>query len=63
MYPDRMGLSMALRRKDEPQDTAVGPKQSHAAITLAVIAAALGFFVDAYDLLLYSIVRNQTEPV
>lgn len=27
-------------------------------IALAVIAAALGFFVDAYDLLLYSIVRN-----
>lgn len=30
------------------------------AIALAVIAAALGFFVDAYDLLLYSIVRNQS---
>lgn len=27
-------------------------------IVLAVLAAALGFFVDAYDLLLYSIVRN-----
>jgi MFS transporter, putative metabolite:H+ symporter len=27
---------------------------------LAIIAAALGFFVDAYDLLLYSIVRNQS---
>ena len=56
-----MGLSMALSLQDEPQGTAVGPKP--AAITLAVIAAALGFFVDAYDLLLYSIVRNQTEPV
>jgi MFS family permease len=30
------------------------------AIALAVLAAALGFFVDAYDLLLYSIVRNQS---
>jgi MFS transporter, putative metabolite:H+ symporter len=30
------------------------------AIALAVIAAALGFFVDAYDLLLYSIVRNKS---
>lgn len=30
------------------------------AIILAVLAAALGFFVDAYDLLLYSIVRNQS---
>jgi MFS family permease len=29
-------------------------------VVLAVIAAALGFFVDAYDLLLYSIVRNQS---
>ena len=28
------------------------------AVVLAVITAALGFFVDAYDLLLYSIVRN-----
>lgn len=33
---------------------------SKSAIALAVIAAALGFFVDAYDLLLYSIVRNQS---
>jgi MFS family permease len=33
---------------------------SRAAIALAVIAAALGFFVDAYDLLLYSIVRNKS---
>jgi MFS transporter, putative metabolite:H+ symporter len=30
------------------------------AIALAVVAAALGFFVDAYDLLLYGIVRNQS---
>lgn len=30
------------------------------AIALAVIAAALGFFVDAYDLLLYSIVRKES---
>ncbi len=30
------------------------------AVVLAVLAAALGFFVDAYDLLLYSIVRNQS---
>lgn len=29
-------------------------------VALAIIAAALGFFVDAYDLLLYSIVRNQS---
>ncbi len=34
--------------------------QSSSQIVLAVIAAALGFFVDAYDLLLYSIVRNQS---
>ena len=33
---------------------------SRVAIALAVVAAALGFFVDAYDLLLYSIVRNQS---
>ena len=33
---------------------------SRSAIALAIIAAALGFFVDAYDLLLYSIVRNQS---
>lgn len=31
-----------------------------ATVVLAVLAAALGFFVDAYDLLLYSIVRNQS---
>jgi MFS transporter, putative metabolite:H+ symporter len=35
-------------------------KPSHNTIVLAIIAAALGFFVDAYDLLLYSIVRNQS---
>jgi MFS family permease len=35
-------------------------KRLRADIVLAVIAAALGFFVDAYDLLLYSIVRNQS---
>ncbi len=35
-------------------------KPSNAAIALAIIAAALGFFVDAYDLLLYGIVRNQS---
>ena len=35
-------------------------KSSHGVVALAVIAAALGFFVDAYDLLLYSIVRNQS---
>lgn len=29
-------------------------------VALAVVAAALGFFVDAYDLLLYSIVRNES---
>jgi MFS transporter, putative metabolite:H+ symporter len=33
---------------------------SRSAVILAIIAAALGFFVDAYDLLLYSIVRNQS---
>lgn len=32
-------------------------QRSTAATALAVIAAALGFFVDAYDLILYSIVR------
>jgi MFS family permease len=31
-----------------------------APIVLAVLAAALGFFVEAYDLLLYSIVRNKS---
>lgn len=31
-----------------------------APIVLAVLAAALGFFVDAYDLILYSIVRVQS---
>jgi len=35
-------------------------KQSTTVVALAVVAAALGFFVDAYDLLLYSIVRNQS---
>jgi MFS transporter, putative metabolite:H+ symporter len=35
-------------------------RQSRGVIALAVIAAALGFFVDAYDLLLYGIVRNQS---
>ncbi|SPD75757.1 Major facilitator transporter [uncultured Desulfobacterium sp.] len=34
--------------------------QPRSVVALAVIAAALGFFVDAYDLLLYSIVRNQS---
>lgn len=33
-------------------------RSSRTVIALAVITAALGFFVDAYDLLLYSIVRN-----
>ena len=33
---------------------------SRARIALAVIAAALGFFVDAYDLILYSIVRVES---
>jgi MFS family permease len=36
------------------------PTVPRGAVALAVIAAALGFFVDAYDLLLYSIVRNQS---
>jgi MFS transporter, putative metabolite:H+ symporter len=36
------------------------PTSSRTAVALAVVAAALGFFVDAYDLLLYSIVRNQS---
>jgi MFS transporter, putative metabolite:H+ symporter len=35
-------------------------RSSRGTVVLAVIAAALGFFVDAYDLLLYSIVRNQS---
>jgi MFS transporter, putative metabolite:H+ symporter len=34
------------------------PRGYPRAVVLAVITAALGFFVDAYDLLLYSIVRN-----
>jgi MFS family permease len=33
---------------------------SKGAVALAVVAAALGFFVDAYDLLLFSIVRNSS---
>ncbi len=33
-------------------------KPSHGTVVLTVLAAALGFFVDAYDLLLYGIVRN-----
>lgn len=36
------------------------PYASPARAALAVIAAALGFFVDAYDLILYSIVRVQS---
>lgn len=36
------------------------PNRPSATVVLAVLAAALGFFVDAYDLLLYSIVRNQS---
>lgn len=43
-----------------PQGPAIESKPSRGVIALAVIAAALGFFVDAYDLLLYSIVRNQS---
>ena len=35
-------------------------KPQRTVIILAVIAAALGFFVDAYDLLLYNIVRNES---
>ena len=35
-------------------------KPSGTVVAMAVITAALGFFVDAYDLLLYSIVRNQS---
>ena len=38
---------------DDPQEPSAAP----ARMALAVIAAALGFFVDAYDLILYSIVR------
>ena len=34
------------------------PSRSQGVVALAIIAAALGFFVDAYDLLLYGIVRN-----
>ena len=36
------------------------PKPLQGVVILAIIAAALGFFVDAYDLLLYNIVRNQS---
>jgi Arabinose efflux permease len=35
-------------------------KPQRTIIILAIIAAALGFFVDAYDLLLYNIVRNES---
>jgi MFS transporter, putative metabolite:H+ symporter len=35
-------------------------KPQRTIIVLAIIAAALGFFVDAYDLLLYNIVRNES---
>jgi predicted MFS family arabinose efflux permease len=41
--------------QDDRSATATGR-----AIALAVLAAALGFFVDAYDLILYSIVRTQS---
>ncbi len=42
------------------EESKMKSNQSHRIIALAVLAAALGFFVDAYDLLLYSIVRNQS---
>ena len=35
-------------------------KPARSVVALAVTAAALGFFVDAYDLLLFSIVRNSS---
>jgi MFS family permease len=35
-------------------------KPQRTIIILAIVAAALGFFVDAYDLLLYNIVRNES---
>ena len=35
-------------------------KPQRTIIILAIIAAALGFFVDTYDLLLYNIVRNES---
>jgi len=38
----------------------MGLKPQRTIIVLAIIAAALGFFVDAYDLLLYNIVRNES---
>lgn len=37
-----------------------GPPSSRRAITLTVLVAALGYFVDIYDLLLFSIVRVQS---
>jgi putative MFS transporter len=45
---------------DSAQVRIAEPSQSRTVVTLAILAAALGFFVDAYDLLLYSIVRNQS---
>jgi predicted MFS family arabinose efflux permease len=50
-------LSQPQRRKTEQT---VAPHPSRTVIALAILAAALGFFVDAYDLLLYGIVRNQS---
>ncbi len=37
--------------------TAPAARDSQRAITLSVVVAALGYFVDIYDLLLFSIVR------
>jgi MFS family permease len=48
------------RAKVSYETGTMGSAQPHSVIALAVIAAALGFFVDAYDLLLYGIVRNQS---
>jgi MFS transporter, putative metabolite:H+ symporter len=48
------------RAKSRSETGTMDSAQPHSVIALAVIAAALGFFVDAYDLLLYSIVRNQS---
>ena len=36
------------------------PKTSHSIFNIAVIVAALGYFVDIYDLLLFAIVRIES---
>ena len=48
------------RDGDEPANVAPSMASERKRIGLAVVAAALGYFVDAYDLILYNIVRVQS---